>query len=75
VQAYDYLGNRRLSGGDAFLVWLEGPATVHASLEDQGTGVYTATYNLTVSGMYSLYITNGALSTLHFASSEYLAWR
>ena len=59
MQAHDYLGNRRLSGGDTFLVWLEGPATVHASLRDEGTGTYTATYTLTVSGMYSLYVTNG----------------
>jgi len=60
MQAHDYLGNRRLSGGDTFLVWLEGPVTVHGSVEDKGTGVYTATYNITVSGMYSMYITNGA---------------
>jgi hypothetical protein len=59
MQAHDHLGNRRLSGGDTFLVWLEGPATVHANVKVKDTGVYTATYNLTISGMYSLYITNG----------------
>lgn len=58
IKAHDHLGNRRLSGGDTFLVWLEGPATVHANVKVKDTGVYTATYNLTISGMYSLYITN-----------------
>lgn len=48
-----------MSGGDAFVVWLEGPATIYASLKDAADGSYTATYNATTSGMYQLYITNG----------------
>lgn len=58
-QAKDELRNRRLAGGDCFLVWLEGPATVHAVVQDNGDGTYLATHNATVTGMYQLYITNG----------------
>lgn len=59
AQAYDCEGNKRLSGGDNFLVWLEGPATVHAKMADKGDGSYIATYQATAAGMYDLYLTNG----------------
>ena len=41
------------------MVWIEGPITAHAVLKDGNDGSYNATYNVTVSGMYQLYITNG----------------
>lgn len=59
-QAVDELQNRRLAGGDSFMVWLEGPTTVHATVADNKDGTYTATYNTTMSGIYDVYITNGA---------------
>ena len=59
MQAYDGEGYKRLSGGDEFLVWLEGPVTVHAEVEDREDGTYTATYSTTMAGIYELYITNG----------------
>ena len=40
-------------------MWLEGPATVHAAVKDNGDGTYVATHKATVAGMYQLYITNG----------------
>ena len=40
-------------------MWLEGPATVHATVQDNSNGTYVATHNATVAGMYQLYITNG----------------
>lgn len=59
LQARDNLGNKRLSGGDNFVVWLEGPATVHARVKDQDDGSFLATYTAYKAGMYNLYITNG----------------
>lgn len=61
LQAYDCEGNKRLSGGDEFLVWLEGPVTVHAEVADREDGTYTASYSTTMAGIYELYITNGDL--------------
>lgn len=58
-QARDSLGNKRLSGGDTFLVWLEGPETVHGHIRDHENGTFTANYTAIKAGLYDLYITNG----------------
>lgn len=59
LQAKDELRNKRLAGGDTFIVWLEGPATVHASVDDRNDGTYIAAFKSTIVGLYDLYITNG----------------
>ena len=59
LQAKDELKNRRLCGGDTFVVRLEGPSAVDGSVEDHGDGTYTATYQASVAGTYTLSVTNG----------------
>ena len=64
VQAKDELRNRRLCGGDTFVVHLEGPSSVEGSVEDHNDGTYTATYQACVAGDYVLSITNGSSPVL-----------
>lgn len=61
LQAYDEQHNKRLSGGDCFLVHLLGPAgkAVAADVADLGDGTYTVTYCCTVAGGYDVHITSG----------------
>ena len=59
LQAKDELNNRRLCGGDTFVVRLEGPSAVDGSVEDHGDGTYTATYQASVAGAYTLSVING----------------
>ena len=59
VQAKDELRNRRLCGGDTFVVHLEGPSSVEGSVEDHSDGTYTATYQARIAGQYTLSVTNG----------------
>ena len=59
AQARDEQGNKRLCGGDSFVVRLEGSRTVTGSVEDCGDGTYTASYITAASGSYQLHITNG----------------
>lgn len=60
LQARDAISNKRLAGGDSFVAWLEGPATVHANVADRDDGSYSVTYCTTIAGVYQLYVTNGA---------------
>ncbi len=62
-QANDELKNRRLCGGDTFVVRLEGPSAVNGSVKDHGDGTYTATYQACVAGTYTLGVTNGQFNT------------
>ncbi len=64
VQAKDELRNRRLCGGDTFLVHLEGPSSVEGSVEDHNDGTYTATYQACIAGEYVLSVTNGGSPVL-----------
>jgi len=59
MQAKDELKNRRLCGGDTFVVHLEGPASVEGSVEDHSDGTYTASYQACIAGSYTLSVTNG----------------
>ena len=62
VQAHDDLRNKRLCGGDTFLVHLSGgPQEVHADITDTDDGMYTATYSTTRAGQYQLHISDGEL--------------
>ncbi len=61
MQARDDLGNRRLTGGDEFVVELRGPSSVYASVKDGGDGTYAAVLSTTVSGDHLVHITLGML--------------
>lgn len=71
LQAKDELKNRRLCGGDTFVVRLEGPSAVDGSVEDHGDGTYTATYQVSVAGTYTLSVTNGQP---RFRISTFICW-
>lgn len=64
-QARDDLGNRRLCGGDAFAVHLEGPAHVSGDVTDRANGMYGVRYCATLAGRYQLCILNGACCRPH----------
>lgn len=59
LQAKDDLGNKRLSGGDEFVVELRGPSAVYATVADNGDGTYTATFNTTAAGDHMVHISTG----------------
>eukprot|EP00887_Chlorella_sp_A99_P000144 scaffold16.g144.t1 len=58
IEARDEQGNKRLSGGDEFKVHLRGPASLVATVADEGDGSYAVTYTATIAGVYELHITN-----------------
>lgn len=59
AQARDDLRNKRLCGGDTFLVRLEGPQELTARVTDHDNGTYTVEYTATAAGRYQLSIVNG----------------
>lgn len=63
-QARDELGNRRLCGGDAFALRLEGPASVPGAVADRGNGTYAASYCARLAGRYELSLVDGARAAL-----------
>ena len=64
AQAKDELKNRRLCGGDTFVVRLEGPSLIEGCVDDHNDGIYTATYQACVAGNYTLKVTNGGSRSL-----------
>ncbi|KAK9833748.1 hypothetical protein WJX74_004831 [Apatococcus lobatus] len=54
IEARDEEDNRRLAGGDEFVVELDGPSHVHGSTTDNQNGTYEATYCVHAAGQYSL---------------------
>jgi len=52
ITAKDESGASRTSGGDTFIVELEGTRSITASVIDQLSGVYQVTYTATKSGAY-----------------------
>jgi hypothetical protein len=69
-QARDEDGNRRLTGGDEFQAHLRGPASLVASVKDNGDGTYLVTYSARVAGVYRLDITTSG-GEEHVADSPY----
>ena len=59
VQARDDLGNRRLTGGDEFVVELRGPSSAYASITDGGDGTYAAALSTNVAGDHLVHVTLG----------------
>lgn len=72
VQARDELRNKRLCGGDIFVVNLTGPddIQVDGSVEDKDDGTHTVTYTATTAGRYQLHITNGAVQRIQQKTSS-----
>lgn len=60
-QARDEDGNRRLSGGDDFVVELRGgPPAVFGAVADREDGTYAVTYSTERVGEYLVHISTGA---------------
>jgi len=59
LQARDELKNRRLCGGDVFVVRLEGPSELDGTVKDHNNGTYTASYTPTLAGVHQLHLLNG----------------
>ncbi|KAK9866675.1 hypothetical protein WJX84_002407 [Apatococcus fuscideae] len=59
IEARDEEDNRRLAGGDEFVVELDGPSHVHGSTTDNQNGTYEATYCVHAAGQYSLKLFTG----------------
>lgn len=55
------MSNKRLSGGDIFVVKLVGPAGVEttADVADQDDGTYSVTYSCNTAGSHDVHITAG----------------
>lgn len=69
ITAYEENGVRRTSGGDEFVVELEGTRSLSASVIDNLDGSYQATYTATKSGSYEASVKllqQGGLSAAYF---------
>ena len=63
AQARDEDGNRRLSGGDDFVVELRGgPPAAFGAVADMGDGTYAVTYSTERAGEYLFHVSTGAWS-------------
>ena len=71
VQARDEEDNRRLAGGDDFVVELEGPSRVHGHVTDNQDGTYEASYCVFAAGEYSLNLYTGGTSS---CSNDFQFW-
>ncbi|EKX37277.1 hypothetical protein GUITHDRAFT_78254, partial [Guillardia theta CCMP2712] len=69
ITAFEESGLRRTSGGDEFLVQLDGSQSLRGSIIDNLDGSYQATYTATISGAYEisvLLLREGGLSAEYF---------
>ena len=58
IEAYDYRGTRRESGGDKFLVSIRGMSQTRARITDNNDGTYLVAWKPHVSGYYSISISH-----------------
>jgi len=56
ITTFDAVNNPITSGGADFLVWLTGPQIANGTVFDNQDGTYAVTYNVTVSGDYTLFV-------------------
>jgi len=56
IQAGDTFLNKRTTGGDDFVVKLDGPQPVAGILKDMGDGTYNASFSVSKSGHYNVFV-------------------